>query len=230
MTAIQESFAKNSFTSATIITRESFNLSSSNLIFEIRAALPTTEGLSGQVLLIPEDDLKTGSINGKIFILMNLNSSIKYGYKYNQDDFNTKPFESRTNLQEFQTYRFETYPDINHTDLYWSMNGTGFSSIDGLGFLPRTTPNCMKIMEKGRFRLIFNLVVIGNRDKIIKQAGKWWCSSMIIDYIKVFKLGHNENETMAFGYQKEIKASKICYGKDMTKLSLKIQKIGGAVQ
>ena len=134
LTAIKEYFANHSFTSATIITRESFNLSSSNLIFEIRVALPTTDGLSGQVLLIPEDDLKTGSINGKIFHLMNLNSSIKYGYKYNQDDFNTKPFESRTDLQEFQTYRFENYPDINHTDIYWSMNGTGFSSIDNLGF------------------------------------------------------------------------------------------------
>ena len=67
----------------------------------------------------------------------------------------------------------------------------------------------MKILVKGRFLLILNLVIVGKCDKIVKQAGKWWCSSMIIDYIRVFRLSDNENATMLHGIQNGIKASKI---------------------
>ena len=57
LTAIKESFANKSFTSATVITRQSFNLTRSNLIFEVRAALLTAEGVFAIILLISEEDV-----------------------------------------------------------------------------------------------------------------------------------------------------------------------------
>ncbi len=54
LTAINETFGDQLFTSSIIITRESFNLSSSNLTYEVRSTLPTDEGVFGVIVLIPE--------------------------------------------------------------------------------------------------------------------------------------------------------------------------------
>ena len=88
MTAIKESFANKSFTSATIITRESFNLTRSNLIFEVRAAFSLAEGVFGAVLLISEKDLVDHDLKESFVLLINYHKTIKAGYIH-LGDYNT---------------------------------------------------------------------------------------------------------------------------------------------
>ena len=200
LTAFQESFADHSFTSATVISKDSFNLSSSNLTFEVRAAVPTAGGLYGQIMFIPEQDFKNNSINGTIFILMNFRT-IKSGFTYDPDTFSVKHFNSMTDLEQFQTYRFHSDPGqnqfINDTIFHWSMNETLYSPSDSL-HVNCAYPKCLNILNKGQFRLVLNLAVdniLDSSTQVIRQSSRWKCSSMIVDYVRV--LSHQQLENMA---------------------------------
>src|SRR5690349_1045941 len=103
LTAIQESIANHSFTSATIITRESFNLTSSNLIFEVSAALPTAEGVFGVILLLPDHDFSKHISDEAFVLLMNYYKIIQAGYII-PDLSNVEFFFTSPELSEFANF------------------------------------------------------------------------------------------------------------------------------
>ena len=105
LTAIQGSFANKSFTSATIITRQSFNLTSSNLIFKIRGAFPLAEGIFGAVLLIPETDLVDYVLKESFVLLINYHKTIKAGYIHLGEYNSFKPFDITPDLSNFANFR-----------------------------------------------------------------------------------------------------------------------------
>ena len=191
MTAIQESFSNHSFTSATIISRQGFNLPSSNLIFEIRTSLPTYGGLSGQVMLIPAEQLNE-TLKGAIFIMENHLSNIGFGLINYPDKLRLN--DSEINLSHFQIYRFQSKPDINFSIITMSINGETHRIIEYETnmFFSKT-----RNVSQDNFRLVFNLLINGSRqkglvDKIVQDSVWWKCSSMIIDYVKVYYLDMNE--------------------------------------
>ena len=117
MTAIQESFANKSFTSATVITRQSFDLTSSNLIFEVRAAFPLAEGVFGAVLLIPEKDLVDYVLKESFVLLINYHKTIKAGYIHLGDYNFFKPFDITPDLSNFANFYLEFEQDNSFNEI-----------------------------------------------------------------------------------------------------------------
>ena len=104
MTAIKEPFANHSFTSATIITKKSFNLTRSNLIFEIRASFPSAKGVFGVILLSPQEVIEENRFNENFVFLINYDKSIKAGY-IRRNYYNTlKPFNIIPDLTKFAKF------------------------------------------------------------------------------------------------------------------------------
>ena len=190
LTAIQESFAKHNFTSATIISKQGFNLSSSNLIFEIRTSLPTTGGLSGQVILIPKEELDK-TIKGVIFILENYRRYIGFGPINYPDKLHLS--DSENDISHFQIYRFQSKPDMDFFTITMSINGQVPRKMENqtIVFFNKTSNQL-----QDNFRLVFNLFITsrgkGVLDEVVSRSGWSDCSSMIIDYVKVFYLEINE--------------------------------------
>ena len=223
LTAIQESFVNHSFTSATIITRESFNLSSSNLLFEVRASFPTSQDVFGQLLLIPEQDLfdkghfKRKNINGKVSILMNIENTIKAGFS-NVYRVYAQPFVKSPEIDVFTRFliKFNQWDRI--FTLFWSLNGSvNTASSNSLKIPCSNNEACTILLNKGEFRLVIDLMVGnllqgGHDDKFIQNSRNWLCTSMIIDYIKVYDFSTFEDldEFEFFNSSVEKSAKDIC--------------------
>ena len=195
LTAIQESFANNSFTSATVITRQSFDLSRSNLTFEVRAALPSSDILSGHILLITEEDFK---IEGKVILLLNLRNSIKSGYHYltGNSELVRIP-ESPKLIDEFNIYRIDIRKGSSSLYSSWSSNGTLISPSSHSVITRCRDRLCGNLLAKAKFKLAITLEVAnildgGNTQEVFEKSKKWWCSSMIIDYIRVYDSSNTE--------------------------------------
>ena len=76
----------------------------------MRAALPSSDILSGHILLIPEEDFKS---EVKVVLLLNLRNSIKSGYHYLNGNSKLVHFpESSKLIEEFNIYR----TDIGYID------------------------------------------------------------------------------------------------------------------
>ena len=104
LTAIQEPLANHSFTTATVISKESFNLTRSNLIFKVRASFPSAKGVFGVILLTPEEYLYDNSLNQSFVLLVNYDKTIKGGY-IRHGDYNTlKPFDISPDLTRFSSF------------------------------------------------------------------------------------------------------------------------------
>ena len=199
LTAIQESFANHSFTSATIISKESFKLTSSNLIFEVRASFPTSEDVFGQILLTPEQYLFNNSqIDGMFVILVNRGNTLNAGYSYPSypSEF-VKRFDKSPKIDLFTKFMIKfDYTDMRF-DLSWSPNGIYYPRSDSLKIYCKERQACSTLLKNGKFRLLIDLMVTnllqgGHDDKVIENSKKWWCTSMIIDYIRVYDLGQSQ--------------------------------------
>ena len=218
MTAIQESIANHSFTSATIITRESFNLTSSNLIFEVSAALPTAEGVFGVILLLPDQDY-TKHISDEAFVLlMNYYKIIQAGYII-PDLSNVEFFFTSPELSEFANF-YADFDNVNISTLItWSYNNISKLNETRTNVLNISCKNqaCDKLVKKSKFKLAITLVVGakligGDVQEVIKRSNTWDCSSFIIDYVRVYDHSHHNNFTKNLfnNNSMEISAKSIC--------------------
>ena len=218
MTAIKETFANHSFTSATIITKQSFNLTRSNIIFHVKAAFPTSEVVFAIILLIPEEDLFNNHVNENFALLMNYHKTIKAGYISRPDQYNTlKYLRKSPKLSEFANYYNEFRQANALSTLSWSIDGNlesaGTNSIN----VTCNDQDCKALLKKAKFKLAFTLFIGaylegGDMQEVMNMANNWWCSSMIIDYIRVYELGQfeNFNETHVFDNSTGKRASDIC--------------------
>ena len=174
LTAIQETFGNYSFTSAAIITKDSFNLTRSHLSIEVRASFPSSDFLHGAILLLPGEYLSNHS--KKLSAPANVNNTKVSGY------FSFPP-------GGLQSFKYNEFSIINldiqngkHVSSSWSLSGSMISqSLDN--------------REVASFKLAIMLSVESESNEdfqtVLNKSKDWGCSSMIIDYIEVFDLGES---------------------------------------
>ena len=217
LTAIKESFANKSFTSATVISRQSFNLTRSNLIFEARAALPTAEGVFAIVLLIPEEDVSKYCLKEAFFLLVNYHKTIKAGYKRTGQYDTFKRFNTSPKLNRFSEYYTEFHQVNTLPTSTWSIDRNLQSSWKNSINVTCNVQDCEAMIKKTKFRLAISLVIGaflegGDMQQVMIKAKNWWCSSMIVDYIRVYELDQFEtlNNPLIFKNSVEKRAGEIC--------------------
>ena len=219
MTAIHETFGDQWFTSSTIITRESFNLTSSNLTFEVRASLPTDVGVFGVIVLIPEKNPFENVLESAFVILMNYHRTIQAGYIRPAQVTGAK-LEFIATLQEMNEFsKIYTRLEIfNYSTLQtWSFSGKLDSTRKFSYNFNCSDQVCKTLFNQAKFKLAISLVVSarlvgGDVQEVIRKSKTWDCSSMIIDYVKVYELDHSQkvnNMQMNKSYEK--RASDICH-------------------
>ena len=156
LSAIKDTLAKQKLTSATVLANEKFNLTRTNLIFEIRASLPTSKRLSGKIMLIPERDTLNNTIDDIILIL---------------DNFNFANSFSKYDRGEFQIYRFQSMPDMNFSTQKWSIYNQEKKEFFDLKSLPF---NKTISIWQGEFRLVLNLFIEGSQDSVTNDKNLYW--------------------------------------------------------
>ena len=123
-TAIQEGFNNFNFTSATIITNQTFKIAS-NLIFELRASLPLSDLLLSKIFLIAK---YKQSKNAIVILLKNIQRSIMTGYDF-PDYFEMGYLPGQPDLTQFNIYYLQFNLSKYFSTLSWSSNGN-LISID----------------------------------------------------------------------------------------------------
>ena len=192
MTAIQESFADNSFTSATVITRESFNLTRSNLTFEVRAAFPIQDKIFGQIVLV--SDVTNQTNNGEIVLAVNFGSSIATVFDHPSKKLKPYVFETNPIVTEFSHLRLDFNQGLYRPRLIWSQNENAHLERSQSVNLP-CNDLCRKILNAGTFKLAIDLLMLSptfEPQLIIDESKDWLCTSMIIDHVWVYELGQTE--------------------------------------
>ena len=130
-TAIHEPFLWHSFTSTTIVTKQSFRFDKiepgSKLVIQIRASLPSTTILQTQLLLIPYNFQEYRSYY--IMILRNHKNTTKMGF-LTSFEYSEKCSINNTMLVEFNDYELE----INHDKFIWKINREQHSIIPRTNF------------------------------------------------------------------------------------------------
>ena len=222
LTPIRESFANKSFTSATVISRQSFNFTRS-MTFEVKATLPQYEMLYGEILLIPEVGLSKwinkGVKHGIMSLVMNFRKAVKSGYLFGNKK-NLYDFDYSPKYTEFSKFQL-VYNQLARTaKVTWYQNGRAISDESSPGSysvdITCEDDECWDLLEEGQFRIAFNLEVRSKlRGKELKKliigSRKWKCCSMIIDYIRVFdNFEINEFNSSNFNHENDKSASQIC--------------------
>ena len=217
LTAIKESFTNHSFTSATVITKQSFNLASLNLTFEIEAALPSSEAVFGLIHLIPDEVKLTDKYLKNTFVLIiNYHKIIKVGYLGLRPYFNwMRSFYRSPKIIEFTKFILKFHHD-NHTSFSWSNESYGIDPVKLNCHIPNG--KCEQFVKGTKMRLAITLFVGallegGDEQEVINKANTWWCSSVIVDYIRVYENDPFEifNITNSFDNSTTKRASDICY-------------------
>ena len=122
-------------------------------MFEIRAAVPTSVGLSGEVMLIPEDGLNK-TISSEFFILKNINRSAIFGHIHYL--VKLPQFGREIKLEHFQIYRFRFDPVMNVSTLKYTRKDQVHTKV----YVHANMPNVMqRMLWQGKFRLVFNLLI-----------------------------------------------------------------------
>ena len=218
MTAINETFGDQWFTSSTIITRKSFNLSSSNLTYEVRATLPTDEGVFGVIVLIPEENPFENVMGNGFFILMNYPRTIQAGYIH---PAKATLFKFIATLQEMSEFsKSYTRLEISNASALqtWSFSGELDSSRKFSYNSNCSGQMCKTLFNQAKYKLAISVIVtprlVGrNVQEVIRKSKSWYCSSLIIDYVKIYELDHSENvnNIQLLNKSHEIRASDICH-------------------
>ena len=128
--AIQESLANHNFTSTTVITWDSFNLTSSNLIFEVRASFPFAKGVYGVVFLIPEKDVDDYALKEAFVLLINNVKTIKAGYLRIGEHNYHKSFDISPESTNFENFYLQFQNENTFQPrLTWSIDGNFLHTV-----------------------------------------------------------------------------------------------------
>ena len=149
-------------------------------------------------------------------LLIIYHKTIKAGY-IRLDDYNSfKPFDSTPDLSNFANFYLEFEQDNFLPRLTWSIDRS-LKSLETNSINVTCNDHCQTLLKKFKFKLAIDLIVGayldgGNEGEVIKNSQKWWCSSLIVDYIRVYELDHAENliNTVSNYNSTEEKASEIC--------------------
>ena len=196
LTPIQESISNINFTSAAVITRQSFDLSCSNLAIEVRASFPSTKVIYG-VLLLPEETQFNSELAGWRIGLININNTIVSGYfpLHQSQEQEDQVFNRNPTPNEYSIFRLDIHKGTQLRSA-WSLNGSFIlDSVD---------KNCDQetcdSIKNAKFKIAIILGVYSQIDddhvpikEVVHKAKYWECSSMVIDYIRVFDLGKSAN-------------------------------------
>ena len=206
MPAIQESFGNYSFRSAAIITEQSFNLSRSHLSLEVRASFPSSNVLHGAILLL-SDHPNTPDLG-----IANVNNTIVSGYfSFPRDNLRTFKREPKHN--EFSIFNLDILNGTNFMSA-WYLNGSVTSQSLDLVDLTCDYLTCDDSFEFASFKLAIMLIVESGLNEdfqtVLNKSKDWGCSSMIINYIKVFDLEKYANPGEFNRNLNEKQAREIC--------------------
>ena len=202
LTAIQESYENFNFTSATIITKQTFNIAS-NLIFELRAALPLSDIIFTNIFLIA----KYNPRGYGIFLLKNFQRSIRTGFIL-PDYFKMGILPEQPVLTDFNIYYLQFNLSKYFSTLSWSSNGNRNSINKNFLSVP-FHDNEWNFLSNNVFKLGITLEVRsflegGDLNLVNDKSKDWKCSSLIIDYVRI-----HENSSDVF--LNKLKASEICH-------------------
>ena len=120
-------------------------------------------------------------------------------------------------MTNFSNFYLEFEQDNNFSPrLTWSIDRS-FESLATNSINVTCNDHCQAFLKKFKFKLAINLIVSayldgGNEGEVIKNSTKWWCSSLIVDYIRVNELDQAENliGTVSNYNSTEKKAGQIC--------------------
>ena len=203
LTVLSERFFDGEYTSATIVSKKSFNLTESEkkLIIKFRAAFRTDLGIYPHIRLMPDRMIEFWKINYD-------SESITYRYEYdniwngfrrlyeNTNGTETKNMTDKIDVHQFQNYQFQFY---NNT-FKWILNQKEYfrnelifehhedpSGEHQMSLIVDNLENFVLILNEPLRFVITVFVDERNREKLpyFKYLD---CSSLILDYLIVEEL------------------------------------------
>ena len=194
LTAIQENVFNQSFTTATLVTKDTIkiNLKESSLSVQFRAAFSLSSILKCQVLLVPHKfNYSSKAMTNYILILEIQMNHIRFGYFLSEGiNFTKEILTDGIEFRDFHNFELELKQD----QFIFRINGEKKLTMDKL---------ISHKFDQSQYRLALNLQVFNpmkdKPDEFVLNFSRLWkykeiCSSLILDHVRIF---YSKNKTLA---------------------------------
>lgn len=159
----------------------------------------------------PEQDIINEVKDGAIALVINQRGSLASGFLYKGSN-DLRGFNNNPDVTEFSIFRIE-FNQENSKNSSWWQNKTGVSpGSDSVDFKCEDE-KCRKLLKKVNFRIAIDILLFSrqsNIQSIIDKSREWLCSSLIIDYVRVYDVGESEFLKDLDGNKTDKQASEIC--------------------